>query len=220
MDDGEIRIFNSAKILNLKTIVFNYVLYRNAMIQARTGIIVTTKIHEATEEQEEVQIRPNTNEERVYNQISAINMAISSLIEIIGFSSATAKDNDMVKWKKRYINEEERKENPFEDYRGYYKYYVLMNNCLKFLKESQKKLFNMNMNKENIFLSIEEAPDNKKEYYINDKFFEFLDQISRCFEKIDSILILNKINSAGKSTDEEWELKRIEKEFLARVKGG
>lgn len=201
-EPGEIKGFNCAKgiaEINLELIRDHGV----ALAQARIGSLPNI----------EISLIPD--DKKKLNRVRGLVLTISAQLELITSSRAVVKHNSIRKWKKEYKKDEKQKENPFEEDDNSYNNLIILS---KFLKSLEQRIITADktIDKEDDFI-LETTNGEETITTLTENYFEMLEALEDSYEQIYTIMLENKIVSAGVEEDEEMSYKEKEKEAMRRV---
>ena len=200
---GDIKIFNPQKEISRELTLDILIRHRDAMKQARTGQSLGVPIDNITDN------------DRKYNQARALNLIIASQREMITLSRPLVWFRSTQQWKKKYKEEEEQNENPFEKHENDYNKIM---DWLKFLRHCENAILDAEKTKmiEDDFIVVTDSNDGKVVTLTNN-FYEMLEDLESSYEQVFLLMLINKIVSAGIEEDEELTYKQKEEEAINRV---
>jgi len=204
-DPGDIKVFNPNKEIAKEITLEILIRHRDAFKQARTGELIGIPIEN---------IRDN---DRKLNQARALILIISSQREMITASRPIIKYTSMQKWKKKYKEEEEMKNNPFENEDNDYNKIM---NWLDFLRQCENEILTAEKSKQlddDFLLTKINNSTGEEVNELTTNFYDMLDDLESSYEEIYLIMLINKIVSAGIEDDEESTYKEKEQEAIRRV---
>jgi hypothetical protein len=161
--------------------------------------------------------KPLTFNERVLQRFKGLNEMISIQQSIISNNKAIVKVNCIEKWKKKYKEEEEQKNNPFDEEDNDYNELLAI---LSFLDGCEQKIITSrksNTFKDDFIWEKQSNNDAGKVFELSPNFFTMLKDLEDSYEGIHSILIYNKIVSSGLSTNEDVSETEKEAELVRRI---
>lgn len=199
---GEIKGFNCAKgiaEINLELIRSHGV----AITQARIGSLPN------------VDINLIPDDKRKLNRVRGLILTISAQLELVTSSRAVVKHNSIRKWKKKNKKDEQQKENLFEKDENDYNDLIILS---KFLKSLEQRIITADktIDKEDDFI-LETTNGEETTTTLTENYFEMLEALEDSYERVYTIMLENKIVSAGVEEDEEMSYKEKEKEAMRRV---
>lgn len=200
---GDLKVFNPQKEISHSIVLEIIIRHRDALKQARTGELINVESDKIDDNQ------------RKLNQVRGLNKVISAQREMITYSRPQVRHLCEFKWKNKNKTEEQQKLNPFE--KEINDYHLLLN-YLDFLKLCQKEIIEADKtkSKDDDFL-ISRMGDDGVFYELTDNFYDMLDDLETSFEKIYTIMLVNKIVSAGIEQDEELTYREKEDEAVRSV---
>lgn len=204
-EKGGVNIWNPDKGLSVEITLKNMVAHDMAMDLARRGI-----------PQGPLE-KPLTFNERVLQRFKGLNEMISIQQSIISNNKAIVKVNCIEKWKKKYKEEEEQKNNPFDEEDNDYNELLAI---LSFLDSCEQKIITSrksNTFKDDFIWEKQSNNDAGKVFELSPNFFTMLKDLEDSYEGIHSILIYNKIVSSGLSTNEDVSETEKEAELVRRI---
>lgn len=202
-EPGDVKTFNPAKEISKEITLEILIRHRDALKQARTGELVGVPMDK---------IDDNS---RKLNQVKALNLIISAQREMVTVSRPIIWFRSTQKWKKKYKEEKEQEENPFENDKNDYNTLI---EWLNFLRECENAILvaERTKNKDDDFMIVKE----KQEGDVNEltaNFYDMVDDLESSYEQIYLLMLTNKIVSAGIEEDEEMTYKEKEQEAIRRV---
>lgn len=202
-EPGDVKTFNPAKEISKEITLEILIRHRDALKQARTGELVGVPMDK---------IDDNS---RKLNQVKALNLIISAQREMVTISRPIIWFRSTQKWKKKYKEEKEQEENPFEKEQNDYN--KLME-WLGFLRECENAILvaERTKRKDDDFLVIKQKTDG----YVNEltpNFYDMVDDLESSYEQIYLLMLTNKIVSAGIEEDESDSYSELEEEAMKRV---
>jgi len=204
-EPGEIKVFNPNKEISKEITLEILTRHRDAFKQARTGELPGVPMDN---------IKDN---DRKMNQARALNLIISAQREMITVSRPIVYFTALQKWKKKYKEDKDRVENPFEKEENDYN---KMMEWLQFLRDCEGAILEAERTKtlDDDFM-VTEIDNNSGEERneLTKNFYEMLDDLESSYEQIYLLMLTNKIVSAGIEEDEEATYKEKEEEAIRRV---
>lgn len=202
-EPGDVKTFNPAKEISKEITLEILIRHRDALKQARTGELVGVPMDK---------IDDNS---RKLNQVKALNLIISAQREMVTISRPIIWFRSTQKWKKKYKEEKEQEENPFEKEQNDYN--KLME-WLGFLRECENAILvaERTKRKDDDFLVIKQKTDGDVNE-LTPNFYDMVDDLESSYEQIYLLMLTNKIVSAGIEEDEEMTYKEKEQEAIRRV---
>lgn len=202
-EPGDVKTFNPAKEISTEITLEILIRHRDALKQARTGELVGVPMNK---------IDDNS---RKLNQVKALNLIISAQREMITVSRPIIWFRSTQKWKKKYKEEKEQKDNPFENDKNDYNTLI---EWLNFLRECENAILvaERTKNKDDDFMVVKE----KQEGDVNEltaNFYDMVDDLESSYEQIYLLMLTNKIVSAGIEEDESDSYAELEEEAMKRV---
>jgi hypothetical protein len=202
---GDIKVFNPNREISKEITLEVLIRHRDALKQARSGELVGIPVNQIKD-----------NDRKIY-QAKALNLIISAQREMITASRPIIKFTAMQKWKKKYKEEKERQENPFEKEENDYNKLI---NWLDFLKYCEQEILNAEKTKsykDDFLIEKTNANSGEKINELTQNFYEMLEDLETSYEEIYQLMLINKIVSAGIEEDEEMTYKEKEAEAVRRV---
>ena len=202
-EEGEIKVINPGKEIATEIVVEMLMRHRDALIQSRSGKISGIPLEK---------IRYN---QRKLNQVRGLSLMISAQKDMITYSRAIIYNNSNYKWKKKYNTDEDRLKFPFEkeinDYND-------LKNWLKFLEECEQSIINADKTKtlDDDFM-IEKTTNQGIVRELTHNFYEMLSDLETSYERINLLMLTNKVISAGIEHDDEMEYIELENEAIRRI---
>jgi len=203
IESGELKFFNPSKDVSREITLEILIRHRDSMKQARTGEIVG------------IQMDDITDNKRAYNKVRALALVISCQKEMITISRAILKFRSLQKWRKKYREDINQIENPFDkDDNDYNK----AKEWLEFLRmcEDEIRKAEMSRTKEDDFI-VSKLIDGEEKFNVTKNFHEMIEDLEDSYEDIHLLMLTNKIVSAGIEEDEEMTYKEKEAEAIRRV---
>ncbi len=204
-EPGEIKSWNPGKDAAREITLEILVRHRDSLKQVRTGELIGVPIED---------LKDN---DRKMNQARGLNLVVEAQREMINTSRSQILHGAMQKWKKKYKDEKEREENPFEkeenDYNTLMKWYNFLISCGRSIREADKS---KTLDDDFMVTKV----DNNSGEKINEltkNFYDMVEDLETSFEQINLLMIKNKIVGAGIEEDEELTYKEKETEMKRRV---
>lgn len=200
---GDIKLFNPNKEISKEITLDILMRHRDAMKQARTGELPLVVME---------QIKDN---DRIFNQVRALNLIISAQREMITISRPIIYYRSLQKWRKDFKKEEDQNKNPFS---GHKNDYNSIREWLNFLTKCKEAILEAEKTKsltDDFLLTINTEEGDR--YELTNNFYEMLEDLESSYEQIYLLMLTNKIVSAGIEEDEEMTYKEKEKEAIRRV---
>jgi hypothetical protein len=204
-DPGDIKVFNPNKEIAKEITLEILIRHRDALKQARTG------------ELPGVEIENLKDNDRKMNQARALNLIVSAQREMITASRPIIKFTSYQKWKKKYKDEKEQEEHPFEKEDNDYNKMI---GWLNFLIMCEKEILNAEKSKkldDDFLLTKVNNSTGEEVNELTENFYDMLNDLESSYEDIYLIMLINKIVSAGIEEDEELSYKEKEQEAIRRV---
>jgi len=202
-EPGDIKVFNPNKEISTEITLEILIRHRDALKQARTGEIVGVPMDKISDNN------------RKSNQVRALNLIISAQREMVTISRPIIFFRSTQKWKKKYKEEKEQQENPFEkDDNDYNK----LLEWLRFLRECEDAILGAEKTKtvkDDFMITRQKTEGDFNELTRN--FYEMVEDLEASYEQIYLLMLTNKIVSAGIEEDEEMTYKEKEQEAIRRV---
>jgi hypothetical protein len=202
-EEGDLRIFNPDKEISKEITLEILIRHRDAMKQARTGQIPNVEM---------VKLEDN---DRKFNQVRALNLIISSQMEMVTISRPIIYFRSLQKWKKSFKSDEDKEKYPFEkydcDYNKLMNFLELLRACEKDILEAERT-----KNLKDDFILKKELTEGDK-FELTTNFYDMLNELEYAYEQIYLLMLTNKIVSAGIEEDEELTYKEKEAEAIRRV---
>lgn len=202
-EEGDIRNFNPDKELSKEVTLAVIVRHRDVMQQARSGELVGVPMDKISDN------------DRKFNQVRVLSLLISTQREMITISRPIIKYRSIQKWKKSHKSDEDQVKFPFEQYECDYNKLIKI---LELLKACEQDIIEADRTKNVVddFVKKEDGYDGEK-FYLTQNFFEMVEELENSYEEIYSLMLVNKIVSAGIQEDEELTYKQKEQEAVRRV---
>ncbi len=203
MKEG-VSVWNPDKQLSEQVTLKNIVAHDKAMDLARRGI------------PELPSDKPLSFNDRISLRFKGLNDIIPAQQNIITNNRAVIKTNSVDKWSKKYKDDEEKVNNPFNDDDNDYNEIMAIAN---FLDDCEQKIIKARKTKsfEDDFVWDKQDHNGENTLELTSHFFNMIKELETSYESIYEILISNKIVSSGISTDEESTDKEIEEEQHRRI---
>ena len=206
-EPGDIKVFNPNKEISKEITLEILTRHRDAFKQARTGELPNATVED---------LKDNT---RKMNQARALNLIIGAQREMITISRPIIYHISLMKWKKKFKEEAEQKEHPFEkwdcDYNKLVEWLKFLRFCENAILEAEKTA-----SLEDDFLIIKTNGETGEKFYeLTGNFYDMTDDLESSYEQIYLLMLVNKIVSAGIEEDEEKTYKEKEKEAIERLEG-
>jgi len=203
MKEG-VSVWNPDKQLSEQVTLKNIVAHDKAMDLARRGI------------PELPSDKPLSFNDRISLRFKGLNDIIPAQQNIITNNRAVIKTNSVDKWSKKYKDDEEKVNNPFNDDDNDYNEIMAIAN---FLDDCEQKIIKARKTKsfEDDFVWDKQDHNGENTLELTSHFFNMIKELETSYESIYEILISNKIVSSGISTDEEATDKEIEEEQHRRI---
>jgi len=204
-EPGEIKVFNPNKEISKEITLEILIRHRDALKQARTGELPNIPMDQIKD-----------NDRKMY-QARALNLIVAAQREMITISRPIIFYTSTQKWKKKYKEEEEQKENLFDkennDYNRLMEWLDFLRHCEKAILEADKT-----KSLKDDFMVTKTKGNSAEEYNeLTSNFYEMVEDLESSYEQIYLIMLTNKIVSAGIEEDEELSYKEKEAEAIKRV---
>lgn len=202
-EPGDIKVFNPNKEISREITLEVLIRHRDAFKQARTGEIPG------------IQMNSIEDNVRKVNQVRALNLILSAQKEMITISRPIIRHTSFKKWERKYKNDDERAENPFDKDDNDYNKLIFW---LEFLNECQQAILNAEKSKtkdDDFMITRQQTDGDFNELTSN--FYDMLADLESSYEEIYTLMLINKIVSAGMEEDEEMTYKEKEQEAIRRV---
>lgn len=202
---GDLKVFNPNKEISTEITLEILIRHRDALKQARTGELLGMPMDK---------IKDN---DRKMNQVRALNLIISSQREMITISRPIIFFTSTSRWRKKYTDEKDREDNPFEkeenDYNKLIYWLDFLKNCANqiILAEKTKTL------DDDFIITKINGNTGEENKELTPNFYDMLDDLEGSYEQIYLLMLTNKIVSAGIEEDEEATYKEKEQEMIRRV---
>jgi hypothetical protein len=200
---GDVKTFNPAKEISKEITLEILIRHRDALKQARTGEVFGVEMNKVDD---------NT---RKINQVRALNLIISAQREMVTISRPIIFFRSTQKWKKKYKEEKDQLEHPFDkdenDYNSILDWLDFLKKCEYAILEAEKS-----KTKDDDFLIVRQ----KTEGDVNEltrNFYEMVNDLEQSYEQIYLLMLTNKIVSAGIEEDESDSYSELEEEAMKRV---
>lgn len=201
---GDIGIFNPAKEVAREVTLDVLIRHRDAIRQAREGVI---RGETPTEE-------PSDYEKKI-NRVRGLSKMISAQRDMISISRPIVRFRCHALWKKNHSTEESQEKSPFEKQENDY---TELNYIALILKEAEMDIIQAEQTestKDDYIL--EKKTHRGTSLILTEKYFDMLNGLEDTYEKIYLIMLKNKIVSAGIEEDEVRSYKEQEQEAIRRV---
>jgi hypothetical protein len=204
-EQGEAKLINPQREIAKEVTLDVIIRHRDAMKQARTGERVNEDFTKLTHEQVRI------------NQVRALSLIIAAQREMITISRPIIFNNCEKQWKKRYSDENKRKEHPFKDYKCDYQ--DLMDNWLRFLKMCMQAIEVADRTKkiEDDFCKKVVNILGEEELILTDNFWSMIEDLEESYEQIYLKMLRHKIVSSGVEEDDDMTYKEREQEAIKRI---
>ncbi len=204
-EQGEAKLINPQREIAKEVTLDVIIRHRDAMKQARTGERVNEDFTKLTHEQVRI------------NQVRALSLIIAAQREMITISRPIIFNNCEKQWKKRYSDENKRKEHPFKDYKCDYQ--DLMDNWLRFLKMCMQAIEVADRTKkiEDDFCKKVVNNLGEDELILTDNFWSMIEDLEESYEQIYLKMLRHKIVSSGVEEDDDMTYKEREQEAIKRI---
>jgi len=210
MEEGELKTMQSGKEIDLNTTLPAFIDFRDALRQAKTGIIPNS-------------IKEFTDNEKRLNQVRGLSLLISAQETLITLSRSQIEYRSMQKWMKKNKDlEEDKKEQfvekdiPVENMKYDYSKLLFWNdfliNCRQAILDADKT-----QKKEDDFMLVE-IINGEEVARLTENFWEMLKDLQISFSEIHLLMMINKVISSGVEQDEELTYQEQEKLFIERVR--
>jgi hypothetical protein len=206
-EQGDIKIFNPNQEISREITLEILIRHRDALKQARSGELVGIPINQIKD-----------NDRKMY-QAKALNLIISAQREMITASRPIIKHPSKFKWKKKYKEDKDQIEHPFEKEDNDYNKLI---DLLEFLKSCEQDILKAEKSKrlEDDFLVTKTNGTTAEQVNeLTENFYEMLEDLESSYEQIYLLMLINKIVSAGIEEDEEMSYKEKEAEAIRRIVG-
>jgi len=195
---GEINIYNPAKEIARESTLQTIINHRDAMGQAREGIVAG---------KEDPGIA-----QRQYNKIKGLKKMIAAQLNMITISRPSVLNDCVNKWERKSKPDDEKK---FEDDDNNYNTLIMLKEVLN---EANKDIIaaEYSASKDDDYLIEKESREGIK-FILTKKYFEMINGLEDTFEKVYLIMLKHKIVSSGVDQDEVKTYKEQEEEAIRRV---
>lgn len=208
---GEVKTYNPQQQIATEIILEVLTRHRDAFKQARTGELVEKSVEQLSDNG------------RRKNKVRALSLIIAAQREMITISRPIVRHQSLQKWKKKYKSDEDREKHPFEEEQDkdlinmVYDYWKIRF-WLKFLEYLEESIIEAEKSRtlDDDFM-IEKDIDGAKVIELTANFYNMLQDLEESYESIYSIMLTNKIVSAGVEEDEEATYKELEAEAKRRI---
>lgn len=198
-----IGIFNPSKEIAREVTLQVIVRHRDAMLQAREGILGLDSDRELSD-----------NEKKL-NKVRGLSKIISAQREMINISRPIVSHRCFVLWNRKYMTPEKQEEHPFEEEDNDYKKLIEFK---EILKEAELDIINAEETESTDDDYLLEVTTSKgKKLTLTKKYFEMVNGLEDLYEKIYLIMLKHKIVSAGIEEDEIRTYKEQEQEAIRRI---
>ena len=201
---GELRVYNPDKQISEQITLKTIVLHDAAMRLSRTGI------PELPSE------KPLNFNQRIQLRFKGLNQIISSQQGLVTIARPIVKFSSEQSWNKKYKDDDEKKENPFEKEDNEYNELMAI---LHFLNKCEENIITARRTKKFTDDFVWEKQDNMGEILLelSPNFFKMLKELEDSYEAIYDLMLKNKIVSSGISIDEELSYEDLIAEASKRV---
>lgn len=210
MEEGELKTMQSGKEIDLNTTLPAFIDFREALRQAKTGII-----YNSTKE--------FTDNEKKLNQVRGLSLLISAQETLITLSRSQIEYRSRQKWLKKNKDLEEKeqeqfleKEIPVENMKYDYSKLMFWNDFLIECRQAILKA-EKTTQKEDDFMIVEQI-NGEEVARLTDNFWDMLKDLQTSFSEIHLLMMINKVISSGVEQDEELTYQEQEKLFIERVR--
>jgi hypothetical protein len=203
MEEGELKTMQSGKEIDLNTTLPAFIDFRDALRQAKTGIIPNS-------------IKEFTDNEKRLNQVRGLSLLISAQETLITLARSQIEYRSRQKWLKKNKDLEEKKQEqflekeiPVENMKYDYSKLMFWND---FLIECRQAILNAEKTtqKEDDFMVVEQI-NGEEVARLTDNFWDMLKDLQTSFSEIHLLMMINKVISSGVEQDEEYNLSRTRK---------
>lgn len=202
-DTSNIKIFNPSQAI-AKEVTLNVIIrHRDALRQAREGIINNEKSEEIPEDLKKI------------NKIKGLFLIISAQRDMINISTPIVGYNCQKRWEKKMSNVEEEKRTKFEEEDNEYNKLIEIKEILKLCELDLINAEETASTKDDYL--IEYTDGRGKHLKLTPKYFEMINGLEETYQEIYLIMLKHKIVSAGIEEDEEKTYKELEEEAIRRV---
>lgn len=210
MEEGELKTMQSGKEIDLNTTLPAFIDFRDALRQAKTGIIPNS-------------IKEFTDNEKRLNQVRGLSLLISAQETLITLARSQIEYRSKQKWlkKNKDLDEDKQeqfleKEIPVENMKYDYSKLMFWND---FLIECRQAILNAEKTtqKEDDFMIVEQI-NGEEIARLTDNFWDMLKDLQTSFSEIHLLMMINKVISSGVEQDEELTYQEQEKLFIERVR--
>jgi len=207
-EPGDLKVFNPNKEISKEITLEILIRHRDALKQGRTGELVGVSMEKISDN------------DRKMHQARALNLIIAAQREMITTSRPIIFFASMQKWKKKYKEEKEQEEHPFE--KESHDYSKMME-WLDFLRQCEGVLIAADKTKsidDNFMITVTKNNSAEEVNELTRNFYDMLEDLENSYEQIYLLMLTNKIVSAGIEEDEELTYKEKEEEFINRIVEG
>jgi hypothetical protein len=203
-EPGEVKTFNPAKEISREITLEILIRHRDALKQARTGELPLISMEKISDN------------DRKLNQARALNLIISAQREMVTISRPIIFFRSTQQWKKKYKEETEQSEHPFEKEENDYNH---LRFWLRFLRSCGESILSAEKSKtlDDDFMITRTSSSGDEVNELTSNFYEMLEDLEGSYEQIYLLMLTNKIVSAGIEEDEEMTYKEKEQEAIRRV---
>ena len=202
-NEGEIRVFNPNKEISKEITLEILIRHRDALKQARTGQLVG------------IEVEKLKDNDRIMHKVRALSLIIAAQREMITISRPITFFRSTQKWKKKYKEESEQEENPFDKEENDYN---KLKKWLEFLGFCEQEIIKAEKTKrlDDDFV-LRKMTNEGEVLELTKNFYSMLEELEESYEQIYLLMLTNKIVSAGIEEDEEKTYKEKEQEAIRRV---
>lgn len=200
-NSGEINIYNPAKEIARESTLQTIINHRDAMSQARDGIVIGKEDPGLAQRQ--------------FNKIKGLKKMIAAQLDMITISRPSVLNDCMIKWDRKNKGNEEESEEQFEDEDNNYNTLIYLK---ELLNEANRDIISADISKtkDDDYLIEQQGHDGVK-FVLTNKYFEMINGLEDTFEKIYLIMLKHKIVSSGIDQDEVKTYKEQEEEAIRRI---
>lgn len=200
---GDIKVFNPNKEISREITLEILIRHRDAFKQARTGELIGVSMDKI-----------KVNEIKM-NQVQALNLIISAQREMVTVSRSIIFFRSTQKWEKKYKEEKDQKENPFEEHENDYNE---IKSWLNFLGKCSNAILEAERTEKVEDDFVLKKQNSEGDYHeLTNNFYEMLEDLESSYEQIYLLMLTNKIVSAGIEEDEEMSYKEKEAEAIKKI---
>jgi len=210
MEEGELKTMQSGKEIDLNTTLPAFIDFREALRQAKTGIILNST-------------REFNDNEKKLNQVRGLSLLISAQETLITLSRSQIEYRSRQKWLKKNKDLEEKeqeqfleKEIPVENMKYDYSKLMFWNDFLIECRQAILKA-EKTTQKEDDFMVVEQI-NGEEIARLTENFWDMLKDLQTSFSEIHLLMMINKVISSGVEQDEELTYQEQEKLFIERVR--